>query len=519
MWVWCSVALGAMPSVTVDWKGDSAQVSVQPPGGEELSAEAPADLHLAWDGHAVQIEAHGADLERGVGLWGVRGAELDGALRVSVCRKSDGLCRVLDLAVHGQVPEARKGTVALDVAMHAPEPEAAHASPFQRDAAEEAERAFAAARASGGPVLLDFSAVWCPPCNVLAAEVLHADPAPAALDAYAVAVLDADDPTSFALKSRYAIGGYPTVVLVDAEGAEISRQVGYPGRDAFVSWLADNADREDSDLDLLAADPATYEPADAARVAWTLARRGHDEIEPWLERAAGADTVELRLARMQQEPTADDAAWLCEHASERAMDWVFGALGLAEEDPELVGPLRDALRAALPDASALEAADLLYAVAQLAPDDEKATHYAAAAMAVRSGLTGAPERDRGQYTWLASLLAKSGDLPGALELLDSAVARFPGEPTFSHKAARLLLDAERAADAEAYSAAALEASWGDNRLWVAQTHAEVLIALERTDQAHALVREVLAEGAAPDPELQVRAHKYRSKLEALLEEG
>ena len=85
------------------------------------------------------------------------------------------------------------------------------------------ERNFArAVLGSALPVLVDFTAVWCPPCRVI---VPHLEAVAARYQGRLVIVkCDADD--NPALAARYDVRGLPTVVLLDQYGNTIWRHDG-----------------------------------------------------------------------------------------------------------------------------------------------------------------------------------------------------------------------------------------------------------------------------------------------------
>jgi thioredoxin-like negative regulator of GroEL len=410
------------------------------------------------------------------------------------------LLRVADLVVEPAIAEAPHSVV----------------DDYHTDASAVAQAAFALAKSDGRRVLLDFGAVWCPPCNRLAAEVLHAEPAVAQLEPFHVAVLDADDPTSFALKHRYGVGGYPTVIAVEPDGTEVRRLLGYPGRQQTLEWLDAAATQQQADVDPATTDPSSMSPEEAADIAWLLVQRAHEDVGPWLERAASAeDSVSLHLARISVNATVDDATWLVTHAPGRAMDWVWAAKALAETDGGSA-VLRRALQDDLRQAHGAVAADLLYLLAEMAPESEAQLLYGSAAVALRTEIDDDWEHNRGHLTWLAVLMERSGDVDGALALLQRGAETWPTEPTFHLAAARMLLRLKQHQAALEMATDGMDRAWGDNALRLARHAADALLALERGEEAISVATAALA-AAAPADDLDVRTHRYRLALQDVID--
>lgn len=88
------------------------------------------------------------------------------------------------------------------------------------------EETFEEARSSSRPVMLYFTAEWCPPCHDLKAHVF---PQPSFIEKSRLFVpvyLDGDQPQAQTWGEKLGIMGYPTLVVLDPDGTEIVRVSG-----------------------------------------------------------------------------------------------------------------------------------------------------------------------------------------------------------------------------------------------------------------------------------------------------
>lgn len=106
---------------------------------------------------------------------------------------------------------------------------AAHASEVAWLAASsdaQIDGAFAQSKAERKPLLLYWGAKWCPPCNQLKATLFNRQDFVERSRNFVAVNIDGDSPGAQKLGARFKVVGYPTLILFNPAGAELTRLPG-----------------------------------------------------------------------------------------------------------------------------------------------------------------------------------------------------------------------------------------------------------------------------------------------------
>ena len=91
------------------------------------------------------------------------------------------------------------------------------------------------ARAEGKVLFVDFETEWCGPCHVMDEWVYTADSVVDAASSFVSVKVDGDEHPE--LKERFMVEGYPTMLVVDADGTVMRRAAGYMSVDEMTEFL------------------------------------------------------------------------------------------------------------------------------------------------------------------------------------------------------------------------------------------------------------------------------------------
>ena len=106
--------------------------------------------------------------------------------------------------------------------------------------------AIAEARVSDKPLLLVFSASWCPPCIVMKHEVWSdSEISEVVKDGFVPLHIDVDDKRDAAIAARYGIRGIPAVLIIDANG-DVLRRESFMSRLEMISFLKQHPSKDSS---------------------------------------------------------------------------------------------------------------------------------------------------------------------------------------------------------------------------------------------------------------------------------
>lgn len=96
--------------------------------------------------------------------------------------------------------------------------------------------AIAQAGQSNRPILVDFYATWCGPCQTMKETVLSKPEFAQATQNWITVQIDVDQQPQLA--DQYRIETVPTFLVLSPDGRELARQSGTMGIREFVGWMA-----------------------------------------------------------------------------------------------------------------------------------------------------------------------------------------------------------------------------------------------------------------------------------------
>lgn len=398
------------------------------------------------------------------------------------------------------------------------------------------DRALAKARAEKKPLLIDFFGIWCPPCNMLDSEVFPTNEFKGAAKRFILLKLDADADVAWALKSRYKVGGYPTIIFATPDGDEISRIVGFRPARQFVAAI--NAAWRTRDRSLVALKTAADRGDVAAATTlgrFFLQRDEFETAEKYLEKA-GAKTEDLMAARIGLAEEVGSEEKLAETLEQtikafpdtpQALERTVRLAELTKRKDVYESTLAQ-IKAILASPSKLEGHDLtpadLWGMAAEAHEalsqfDAARADYLKAAEEYRNRLEkigAAGYRERGNNLELAYNLWKGGKTAEAEQIYARLAKAYPNEFTFHFNYARMNLAMKKLDHAQSEAKKAFEHSYGDNRLRAGLLLAQISEAQGKPKEGVDFIQQTLKTTPLPT-DRALRSYRYVKKLRELEE--
>lgn len=404
-------------------------------------------------------------------------------------------------------------------------------------------RALKEAKSSQKPILIDFYGIWCPPCNLYNETIFNTKEFAEQAKRFVLLKLDADSEKSFALKSQFKVGGYPTLVMAKLNAAdkleEIERVVGYfPPKEfyarldaaythrndtmeqrwkgRFEEWIASLLEQKNYDQIIKATSSSKEAKIQLYRFIAETKKNAEFLKEP-KNLAAVKETLAAIAKNIQQQSSdtlvhavdlLSDEFWVKQKEYYQMANEFLDQLAkridpntLFVSGTELTAPDLDAIRMDL--AETLEDNATVAKIRKSAiANYEKLINFFA-----NKG-----SRDlRSMNLEYAYLLWKDGKVAEAKKLYSDFIKKFPAEFTFYYAASKMYLTLNELPMARDMAEKAFKYSYGDNRIRAMDRLVTVMG--EQGDRDNAILKgnEFLATVKVPTG-LDVRTGKYVETL-------
>ncbi|HCM40512.1 MAG: hypothetical protein A2070_14580 [Bdellovibrionales bacterium GWC1_52_8] len=522
-------------TLAIQERAGTFQVIASPPATTHFNQEAPAWLQITGGNKGGEKLKPSAKTKTSV-VFVPQATDTETEFTVSLylCDEANTFCE--NHQVKGKLPAVTRKKPELEKKnLNSKQKEKAMGAPAGESKLfilNDPEKAFALAKKEKKPLLIDFFAIWCPPCNLLDSDVFSAPSFAAAAKNFVLLKLDADSEASWAMKEQHKIAGYPTILFATPDSEEISRFAGFRPADVFEKEMTLAWKWRNDPIFKLSGSPDAHE------------RRGLMHLEK--------GEYEQAISHLKLVPSKQEQLLLAEIGKLKAGNKTGLQAKLEEslrkfpsslgslENRQLLAELfeengnkngkRKTLQDLIATASALIAkpeslkgaeATLTDVQGMLAEAYEETGQadlakkvWSEAAEQLKKEIQHAKKdlaTERGRNLERAYCLWKSGRQAEADAVYTQLEQRYPEEFTFYYAHASMKLKLDDVSAAIPLGQKALKSSYGDNRLRSALLYAKTLKAAKRIDEARTVIRQTIAEAKVPATEA-IRSGRYLQAL-------
>lgn len=305
------------------------------------------------------------------------------------------------------------------------------------------EQVLEQAKATDSFVLIDFYTTWCGPCKKLDKETYSDATVLKFIENMIPVKLDSEKGAGIDISKRYRVAAWPTIMLVDPNGKEIDRIVGYVNAEDFIQRIGEYQNGVNTLADFEAR--VKKNPDDAE--AWkTLGNKYADSVRGPEANAAFAKYLELTPDISGEEKAealySIGEAYYVDEAYDKAAD-IFEGIIAGYPESEWRDRATTRLARAYYGQGEIDKCVAIYkSYADRHPDDARACNSFAWFCATKKvGLDEAlpvalravelTERDPGYLDTLAELYYARGEFDKAIAIGQEALDKEPGDEYFT----------------------------------------------------------------------------------------
>lgn len=403
------------------------------------------------------------------------------------------------------------------------------------------EAALELSKKEGRHLLIDFYAIWCPPCNELDEVVYPSKEFRDLKNNFILLKLDADSPISWKLKSKHLIKGYPTVIIVDSTGIELTRMIGFfpPKEFSDNMKLSLRSDSAVNSPERLASAAFYSEDWKKAQKLYFELNKSNPQNKDFKEKLLQSELNDLKETSKSNKSKLKEYISKLESSIKDTDNTIFSmesAMALVDvyEEQNMKEKKAETLKKGLAIAqnilntnisggkvngSDYTDADIYQQIAdfneQLEQFDEAKSAYMSASKIYQTKIKKLGKlKARGYSLELAFCQWKSGYINKAQKIYEQYEKKYPNEFTFYYAHSKMLYNIKDFKGAKTKAEKALLYSYGDNKLRATENLAKIYIELKDKPKALETLNSTLNTIEKPS-DTKVRTNGYLETLSKL----